>query len=131
MERRTINPVTWSEAFGYSQGVLVEGAGRTLHISGQTAMSAEGRPEHDGDARAQLALAMDNLEAVLAEAGMTLANVVRLGVFATDLDAVMPAYGEIAGRLGAAGVSPSMTIVQVSRLVVPGQLVEIEATAAA
>lgn len=43
----------------------------------QTAMSAAGRPEHEGDIAAQLGLAVDNIEAVLGEAGTTLANLVR------------------------------------------------------
>ena len=57
--------VIWEEENGVSQGYRVKD---TLYISGQTAMNTDGRPEHDGDIAAQLALAVDNLEAVLAEA---------------------------------------------------------------
>ncbi|WP_369053270.1 RidA family protein [Kineococcus terrestris] len=116
---------------GFNQGELVSGVTRTLHVSGQTAMSAEGRPQHEGDVAAQLALALDNLEAVLAGAGMTLAHLVRLGVFTTDVDALVPHYGVLAGRLAAAGVAPATTLLGVTRLAVPGQVVELEGTAVA
>ena len=131
MERTAVNPVTWSQALGFNQGEVVSGETRTLYISGQTAMSKEGRPEHDGDIAAQLALAVDNLEAVLREAGMSLANLVRLGVYATDVDALFPHYGVLAGRLGAAGVAPTTTMLGVTRLAIPGQVVELEGTAVA
>lgn len=119
----------WSVELGFNQGEVVSGHTRTLYLSGQTAMSAEGRPEHDGDMAAQLALAIDNLEAVLDAAGMSLASLVRLNVYTTDVDALFPHYGVLAARLGAAGVAPATTMLQVVRLAVPGQLVELEGTA--
>ncbi|PVE98385.1 enamine deaminase RidA [Microbacterium sp. TPD7012] len=131
IERTAVNPVTWSQELGFHQGEVVSGETRTLYISGQTAMSAEGRPEHDGDIAAQLALSADNLEAVLAAAGMSLADLVRLNVYTTDVDALFPHYGVLAGRLGAAGVAPTTTMLQVTRLAIPGLLVELEATAVA
>ncbi|MFF5454046.1 RidA family protein [Streptomyces sp. NPDC012950] len=131
MERTAVNPVTWSEELGFSQGELVSGHTRTLYVSGQTATSREGRPEHDGDMAAQLALGIDNLEAVLAEAGMSLANLVRLNVYTTDVDLLFPHYGVLAARLGAAGVAPATTMLGVTRLAIPGQLVELEGTAVA
>lgn len=131
MERVAINPVTWSQQLGFNQGELVSGETRTLYISGQTAMSVDGRPERDGDIAGQLALAIDNLEAVLASAGMSLANLVRLNVYTTDVDALFPHYGVLAGRLGAAGVAPTTTMLGVTRLAVPGQLVELDGTAVA
>ncbi|RJO68359.1 RidA family protein [Nocardia panacis] len=131
MERTAVNPVTWSQEMGFNQGEIVSGESRTLYISGQTAMSEDGRPEHDGDIAAQLALAADNLEAVLSEADMSLANLVRLNVYTTDVDALFPHYGVLAGRLAAASVSPTTTMLGVTRLAVPGQLVELEGTAVA
>ncbi|MEU8222307.1 RidA family protein [Kribbella sp. NPDC048915] len=129
MERTAINPVPWSVELGFNQGELVSGHTRTLYCSGQTAMNADGKPEHDGDLAAQLALSLDNLEAVLAEAGMTLADVVRLNVYTTDVDRLFGEYGVLAGRLAAAGVAPATTMLGVTRLAIPGQLVELEATA--
>jgi enamine deaminase RidA (YjgF/YER057c/UK114 family) len=126
-----VNPVTWSLEMGFNQGEVVSGQTRTLYISGQTVMSADGRPEHDGEIAAQLALAADNLEAVLAQAGMSLANLVRLNVYTTDVDALFPHYGVLAGRLGAAGVAPTTTMLGVTRLAIPGQMVELEGTAVA
>jgi enamine deaminase RidA (YjgF/YER057c/UK114 family) len=129
MERTAVNPVTWSVAMGFNQGELVSGQTRTLYCSGQTAMSADGRPEHDGDMAAQLALSLANLEAVLGEAEMSLANLVRLNVYTTDVDLLFQHYGVLASRLGAARVSPSTTMLGVTRLAIPGQLVELEGTA--
>lgn len=131
MERTTTNPWPWSKALGYEQGVVVSGAARTLYVAGQTAMSAEGVPQHDGDMAAQLALSLDNVESVLAGAGMTLADVVRLNVYATDVDQLLQHYGVLVGRLAAAGASASSTMLGVTRLAVPTLLVELEATAVA
>lgn len=129
VERTAVNPVTWSAELGFNQGEVVSGHTRTLYVSGQTAMSRDGKPQHDGDMAAQLALSIDNLEAVLAEAGMSLANLVRLNVYTTDVELLFPHYGVLAGRLGAAGVAPTSTMLGVTRLAVPGQMVELEGTA--
>ncbi|MFH8764414.1 RidA family protein [Streptomyces althioticus] len=131
MERNAVNPVSWSVERGFNQGEVVSGHSRTLFISGQTAMSEDGKPEHDGDMAAQLALSVDNVAAVLAEAGMSLANLVRLNVYTTDVDLLFRHYGVLAGRLGAAGVAPTTTMLGVTRLAVPGQMVELEGTAVA
>ncbi|MFG2640177.1 RidA family protein [Streptomyces sp. NPDC048370] len=131
MERTAVNPVTWSEELGFNQGEVVSGQTRTLYISGQTAMSGDGKPQHDGDMGAQLALSVDNLEAVLGAAGMSLANLVRLNVYTTDVDLLFQHYGVLAARLGAAGVAPTSTMLGVTRLAVPGQMVELEGTAVA
>ncbi len=129
MERTAVNPVPWSVELGFNQGELVSGHSRTLYCSGQTAMNSEGKPEHDGDMAAQLALSIDNVEAVLGAAGMSLANVVRLSVYTTDVDLLFQHYGVLAARLGGARVAPTTTMLGVTRLAIPGQLVELEATA--
>ena len=131
IERTAVNPVPWSLTLGFNQGELVSGHARTLYCSGQTAVNADGKPEHDGDLPAQLELSLDNLEAVLTEAGMSLTNLVRLNVYTTDVDLLFPHYGVLAGRLAAAGVAPTTTMLGVTRLAIPGQLVELEATAVA
>lgn len=131
VERTAVNPWTWSVAFGFNQGELVEGATRTLYCAGQTSVDGDGAPQHPGDMAAQLALAADNLEAVLQEAGMTLANVVRLNFYTTDVDAYLTNGAVLGARLGAAGVAPAGTLLGVARLAFPELLVEIEATAVA
>lgn len=131
VERTAINPVTWSLGMGFDQGSVVSGHTRTLYCSGQTAMGDDGAPRHDGDVAAQLALCLDNLEAVLGAAGMSLADLVRLNVYTTDVDGLLPHYGVLASRLGAAGVAPPTTMLGVARLAVPGQVVELEGTAVA
>ncbi|MFD4995895.1 RidA family protein [Streptomyces buecherae] len=131
VERTAINPVTWSTELGFNQGEVVSGHTRTLYVSGQTAMSREGKPQHEGDMAAQLALSVDNLEAVLDAADMALAHLVRLNVYTTDVDLLFQHYGVLAARLAAAGVAPTTTMLGVVRLAVPGQLVELEGTAVA
>lgn len=130
MNRKAINPWEWSMQFGFNQGELIEGHRRMLICSGQTAMSAEGAPQHAGNLRSQISLALDNLEAVLADAGMTLSNIVRLNIYTTDVDALLENHGVLAERLGRANVMPPVTLLGVSRLAFPELLVELEATAA-
>jgi len=129
VQRTAINPWNWSVEMGYNQGEVVEGEQRTLYCAGQTAMSEDGQPQHGGDMGAQIGLAVDNLEAVLREAGMGLANVVRLNIYTTDVDEFFAKYGPLAERIGAAGVSPPGTLLGVARLAFPELMVEIEATA--
>ncbi|WP_344530944.1 RidA family protein [Streptomyces albiaxialis] len=129
MERTAVNPWAWSVERGYNQGELVTGPARTLYLAGQTAMSGEGEPLHAGDMGAQLALSLDNLEAVLGEAGMSLAHLVRLNVYATDVDLLFQHYGVLASRLGAAGAAPATTMLGVPRLALPPLMVELEGTA--
>jgi enamine deaminase RidA (YjgF/YER057c/UK114 family) len=131
MQRTSVNPWQWSVEMGFNQGEVVEGATRTLFCSGQTAMDADGVPQHAGDMAAQVGMALDNLEAVLAEAGMSLANVVRLNIYTTDVDAFFAEYGAAAARLAEAGVAPPGTLLGVARLAFPELMVELEATAVA
>ncbi len=131
VQRTAVNPVTWSVEMGFNQGEVVSGHTRTLYVSGQTAMNGEGKPQHDGDMAAQLALSIDNVEAVLGAADMALPDLVRLNVYTTDADLLLQHYGVLAARLGAAGVAPATTMLEVTRLAVPGQLVELEGTAVA
>ncbi|MCT7351322.1 RidA family protein [Streptomyces sp. 15-116A] len=131
VERTAVNPWPWSTELGFNQGEVVSGHTRTLYISGQTAMSEDGKPQHDGDMEAQLALSLANLEAVLDEAGMSLANLVRLNVYTTDVDLLFQHYDVLAARLGAAGAAPTSTMLGVTRLAVPTLMVELEGTAAA
>ncbi|WP_220449882.1 RidA family protein [Nonomuraea longispora] len=131
MERTAVNPWAWSLELGYNQAELVSGHTRTLFCAGQSAMSAEGKPRHTGDMAAQLALSLDNLQAVLGEAGMSLANLVRLDVYTTDVDRLFEHYGVLTSRLGAAGVAPPTTMLGVTRLAIPDLMVELEGTAVA
>ncbi len=114
---------------GFNQGEVVSGHTRTLYCSGQASMGGDGRPEHLDDLAAQLDLSLDNLEAVLGRAGMSLANLVRLTVHTTDVDRLFEHYGVLASRLGAAGVAPPTTMLGVTRLALPGLMVELEGTA--
>ena len=129
VQRNSVNPWPWSVEMGFNQGEVVEGHRRTLFCAGQTAMSAEGQPQHADDMGAQVLMAIDNLEAVLREAGMGLANVVRLNIYTTDIDLFFANYGPMTERLAAAGVAPPGSLLGVARLAFPELMVEIEATA--
>jgi enamine deaminase RidA (YjgF/YER057c/UK114 family) len=131
MKRTAVNPWEWSLQFGFNQGEVVEGQTRVLVCSGQTAVDADGTPQHSGDMAAQMALALDNVEAVLADAGMTLANVVRLNIYTTDVDALLQHVAVLGKRTGEAGVMPPGCLIGVARLAFPDLMVEFEATAMA
>jgi enamine deaminase RidA (YjgF/YER057c/UK114 family) len=131
MERRAINPWTWQDNFGFVQANEVTGGNRILLCAGQTSVDESGTPVHEGDMVAQAGMALDNLEAVLKGAGMTLANVVRLNYYTTDVDAFFGASAMLTPRLQKAGCKPASTLLGVARLAFPQLLIEIEATAVA
>ncbi len=131
MERTAVNPWEWSKSMGYDQGEVVSGHTRTLYCAGQTAVDADGAPQHAGDMAAQVSLALDNLERVLEHAGMGLGNLVRLNIYTTDVDSLFQHYGLLAARTAAAQVSPPGTLLGVARLAYPELMVELEGTAVA
>jgi enamine deaminase RidA (YjgF/YER057c/UK114 family) len=127
MERTPINPSTWSTALGFDQAELIEGHKRLLMCSGQDAVDDDGNPQHPGDMAAQLEMALDNLEAVVAATGMSLADVVRLNVYTTDLDELFKLFPAVNSRF--AGSRYATSVLGVAQL--PAQLlVMLEATAA-
>ncbi len=133
MEKQTVNPWTWQDAHGYSQAVLVTEPRQTLYAAGQGSIDPEGNLVHEGDVAGQAALTMDNVETVLAAAGMTLTDVVRYDVYATDLQDYFISGGheQVAKRFAQAGNVPAGGIAtQVQALAVPGMAVEITVTAA-
>jgi len=130
MKRTAVNPWPWSLGLGYNQGEIIEGAGRQLVCAGQTAVDGNGNPQHSGDMRSQIALALDNLEAVLNGAGMTLASIIRLSIYTTDVDEALRNFDVLGARFGPFEVSPPMTLLGVTRLAIPDLMFEIEATAA-
>jgi len=130
MRRVPVNPWSWSLNVGYHQAEIVEGVRRQLICAGQAAVDAEGRPQHPGDMRSQIVLALDNLEAVLGAAKMGLANIIRLKLYTTDKDEAMKHFDVFGARLGPVGAAPPMTLLGVTRLAPPPLMFEIEATAA-
>lgn len=131
MERIAVNPWDWSIKLGYNQAEVIDGATRQVVCSGQTAVDGEGNPQYPGDMRAQISLALDNLEAVLKGADMDLSNIVKLGVYVTDIDEALKNFDVMGMRFGPHRVSPPMTLLGVTRLAIPELVFEIEATAAA
>ena len=89
MERRIINPWTWQEQFGFNHGHEVTGAERTLYLAGQTSTDDDGQLAYEGDMAGQIGQSIDNLESVLQAADMTLANIVRLTIYTTDVDLLL------------------------------------------
>jgi enamine deaminase RidA (YjgF/YER057c/UK114 family) len=129
MQRTAINPWTWSTQLGFDQAQLVEGHKRELVCSGQDAVDADGNPQHPGDMAAQLELALDNLEAVLAGADMSLGNVVRLNAYTTDVDELFKQWPNLVARFGDADDRFATSVLGVTRLGAPQLLVLLEATA--
>jgi enamine deaminase RidA (YjgF/YER057c/UK114 family) len=130
MQRKPINPWSWFDRLGFDQGELIERPQRLLFCSGQDAVDADGQPQHPGDMDAQLGVALDNLASVLAAADMTLGNVARLNVYATDVDELFAHWQRIKDRFGDADGRFATTVLGVAQL--PAQLlVMLEATAVA
>jgi len=130
MEQVKVNPWQWQNKMGFSQGVEVAQPKNILYCAGQASMDADGNAVHDGDMRAQIMQAMDNLERVLSEVDYSLSDVVRLNYYTTDVDEFFAAYADTAAaRLAWAGCQPASTLLGVTRLAFPQLLIEIEATA--
>jgi enamine deaminase RidA (YjgF/YER057c/UK114 family) len=130
LNRTPVNPWAWSQKVGYNQGEILEGGSRQLICAGQTSVDGEGNPMHTEDMRGQVQLALENLEAVLVAANMSLANVVKLTIYVTDMDEAMKNFDLLGMRFGPLGIAPPMTLVGVTRLALPSLMIEIEATAA-
>ena len=125
--RTAINPTSWSTDLGFDQAELVEGHQRMLVCSAQDAMNSNGEPQHPGDMVAQLELSLDNLQAVLAAADMTLANVVRLNFYTTDVAELFAHFQTVNDRFESSRYAT--TVLGVAQLPAPEFVVMLEATA--
>jgi enamine deaminase RidA (YjgF/YER057c/UK114 family) len=125
MTQRTISSGTpWEASVGYSRAVQV---GQQIFVSGTTASDESGATVAVGDAYAQTRYIFRKIEAALSEAGASMGDVVRTRMFVTNIEQwedIGRAHGEFFGD-----IRPAATMVQVSKLVNPDHLIEIEVDA--
>lgn len=121
---RVTSGTPWEAKVGYSRAIRV---GNTVWTAGTTASDADGQVVGKGDAYAQMRYILNKLEGALAEAGATMADVVRVEIFVTDIsrwEEIGRAHAEVFGA-----IRPVNFMVEVSRLVDPDHLVEVAVTA--
>jgi len=127
MGKKQINPWRWQDVYGFSQAWKIDGVRSLIVISGQASISADGVVMHLGDFRAQVRRTFENLQLVLKEAGATLDDIVKLGVYLVNMNN-LPDYGAVQAEFFK-GPMPAQTVVEISSLALSGMMIEIEATA--
>ena len=131
METKLINPLALAKPRGYTHGIKISGAASLLVLGGQVAWDQEGQLVGSGDIIAQFDKALENLLAVVLDAGGSAENIVKLNLYVTDKAAYLAGAKEAgqAYRKHMGKHFPAMTLVEVKSLYEDGAMIEIEGLA--
>jgi enamine deaminase RidA (YjgF/YER057c/UK114 family) len=129
LNKQQVNPTTWQERYGFSQGWRVDDAKTLLFIAGQIPVDEQGTVVGEGDFEAQTRRVFENMGRVLEQAGLTFDNLVQVAVFMTDISNLRT-YARVRDEFVNTQAPPASTALGVAAFALPDMLVEVNAIAA-
>jgi len=138
MNRQEVNPEdNWSANFFFNQGEVVEGAHRTLYLSGQISANTDPAApmgiavQFAGDQGKQIAVVLEKIDQLLAKANMERKHLIHIKIFTVDVPGFLANYELYANWVQEAGIKPTNSLIGVKELAMPDAMVEIEGIAVA
>lgn len=128
MDKTQIDPWTWQQKFGFAHAWKVTGMGEAVFLAGQGPISADGEVSDPDDFPAQVRRTFENIKTVLEQARTSFESVVKLTAYFTDIS-MLREYAVVRNEFINVAAPPASTAVEVSKLALPGMMIEVEAIA--